>query len=238
MMNRIAQTGHNVTGVRSSTGRADEMKRGMEQYRPTSVGTDQGAGKVRIQYAKEGEPTGSIPPPPKAKDKVKTAIGVAASPAVMDKLGERLAFERMGTRLYEALISKHEAYGTFEGGPTRDDLIEIMNEEHRHFAVLEKTITEAGGDPTAVTPSANLAAVASEGVLKVITDPRTTLLQSLEAILIAELTDRDSWAMLCELAEGDGLDQFVQFCEQAEQTEERHLERVREWLIAGQQSLE
>ena len=37
----------------------------------------------------------------------------------LDKLGERLAFERTGVRLYEALISKHEALGSFAGGPDR-----------------------------------------------------------------------------------------------------------------------
>ena len=36
-----------------------------------------------------------------------------ASPDLMDKLGQHLAFERTGTRLSEALISKLEAYGSF-----------------------------------------------------------------------------------------------------------------------------
>ena len=38
---------------------------------------------------------------------------------LMDKLGERLAFEHAGARLYEALLSKHRAYGSFDGRPER-----------------------------------------------------------------------------------------------------------------------
>ena len=51
----------------------------------------------------------------------------------MDKLGERLAFERAGTRLYEALVSKYDAYGSFTGGPSRDDLEHVMQEEYRRY---------------------------------------------------------------------------------------------------------
>ena len=232
-MNQQAQLGGNVTGIGSSSARADEMQRGMEHYPPTSVGTREGAGKVRVQYAKEGHPVGSIPKPVEVKDKIKSALGAGAPPSLMDKLGQRLAFERTGTRLYEALISKHEAYGSFDGGPDRNQLLVILNEEHRHFTEVEQHIVLLGGDPTAVTPSANLAAVATEGVLKLVADPRTTLLQSLEAILIAELVDNDSWRMLCEAANQHGVAELVSLCEQAQITEQRHLELVRSWIAAG-----
>lgn len=234
-MNQHPRVSHNVTGISSHSSLARAMQQGMDRYPPTSVGTTEGAGKVRIEYAKEGLPVGSIPKPVEAKGKLKAAVGAGPSPMLMDKLGERLAFERTGTRLYEAIISKHEAYGGFEGGPSRADLLEILNEEHAHFKQLEATITELGGDPTAVTPSANLAAVASEGVQKVITDARTSLLQSLEAVLIAELVDRDCWSLLCEAARSHGMREFAEFCERAEQTEEEHLSKVRAWVTAGQQ---
>ena len=51
----------------------------------------------------------------------------------MDKIGERLAFERTGTRLYEALVSKHEAFGSFPGGPSgagEDALVEPFEQAH------------------------------------------------------------------------------------------------------------
>lgn len=235
-MNQSAQPGDNVTGVASNSTRAEEMQRGMENFPPTSVGTREGAGKVRVQYAREGHPFGSIPKPIKVKAKIKSALNAGASPGLMDKLGQRLAFERTGTRLYEALISKLEAYGGFDGGPKREQLLVILNEEHRHFIELERHVLVLGGDPTAVTPSANLAAVATEGVLKLVTDPRTSLLQSLEAVLVAELVDRDSWWMLSQAATSHGLDDLVRMCEQAEATEQRHLDQVRAWLIAGTDS--
>lgn len=234
-MNQHPQVGNNVTGARMHSSLSEAMQRDADKYRPTSVGTTEGPGKVRIQYAKQGVALGSIPKPMETKQKLKSAVGAGPSPLLMDKLGERLAFERTGVRLYEALISKHEAYGGFDGGPSRSDLLEILNEEHRHFVQLARTIEQLGGDPTAMTPAANLAGVASEGVLKVITDPRTSLLQSLEGILIAELVDRDSWNMLCEIVRMNGLGDFAEFCERAEQTEERHLEQVRTWISAGQE---
>ncbi|HEU5077288.1 MAG TPA: ferritin-like domain-containing protein, partial [Polyangiaceae bacterium] len=200
------------------------------------VGTREGAGKIRIQYAKEGLPVGSIPKPAEVKEKLKALIGAGVSPVLLDKLGERMAFERTGTRLYEALLSKYEAYGSFDGGPEREDLLEILNEEHRHFSELGLQVRMLGGDPTAVTPSANLAAVASEGVLKVVTDPRTTLLQSLEGVLIAELVDNDCWHVLSQLAKRHGLEDLITLCQEAEATEQRHLDRVRAWLAAGNAS--
>jgi len=232
-MNQSAQLGDNVTGIGSSSSRAEEMQQGMENFPPTSVGTREGAGKVRVQYAKEGHPVGSIPKPVEVKAKIKSAVGAGASPGLMDKLGQRLAFERTGTRLYEALISKLEAYGTFEGGPDREQLLEILNEEHLHFTDLEQMMLTLGGDPTAVTPSANLASVATEGVLKLVTDPRTSLLQSLEGILVAELVDSDGWLMLRTTAKSQGLADLVSVCEKAEGDEQRHLALVRSWLLAG-----
>ena len=149
-------------------------------------------------------------------------------------LGERLAFERSGTRLYEALVSKHDAFGSFAGGPSKGDLEAILQEEYRHFTMLASTIEQLGGDPTVVTPSADLQATASHGIVQVIVDPRTTLLQSLEAILLAELADNACWEALIALAEQAGEDTLVQPFEQALVTEQEHLMKVRAWLAAGQ----
>jgi hypothetical protein len=65
-------------------------------------------------------------------------------------------------------------------------------------------------------------------------DPRTTLLQSLEAILVAELADNACWEALVELAQGAGEDALVRQFEQARTTEQKHLEKVQTWLAAGQ----
>jgi hypothetical protein len=140
----------------------------------------------------------------------------------MDKLGERLAFERSGPCLCEALVSKCDAYGSCDGGPSRDDLEHVLQEEYRHLMMLQSVIEQLGGDPTAITPSANLHATAAHGVNQVIVDPRTTLLQSLEAILIAEL------------AQDAGEDKLVTQFREALRNEQDHLAKVQTWLGAGQ----
>jgi rubrerythrin len=152
----------------------------------------------------------------------------------VDKLGERLAFERTGVRLYEALISKLDAFGSFAGGPTREMLVDIMDEEYEHFALLSDAITKLGGDPTVVTPSANLHATMTAGVMAVVVDPRTTFAQCLEAALIAELADNAGWEALTELASQNGDDDLAALFEAAASEEAVHLENVRSWLAMTQ----
>jgi rubrerythrin len=236
-MNQNATPGTNRTGIAMAPERSQEMLTGMEEFPPNSQGSALDIAQVRIAYAQEAEPMGSIPMPAGLKGKVQTAVKavMGEQPTLfMDKLGERLAFERTGTRLYEALISKHEAFGSFAGGPSKADLEHICEEEYRHFTMLQAAIEQLGGDPTAVTPAANLSATASQGIPKVIVDPRTTLLQSLEAALIAELSDNACWETLIELAQQAGEDDLARQFEQALVNEQDHLRKVQTWLAAGQ----
>jgi len=187
-MNQNATPGTNGTGIAAAPQRTQEMLAGMEEFPPSSQGSAQDLAQVRISYAKAAEPLGSVPLPADVKGKGTSAAKAAkgVQPLLLtDKLGERLAFERTGTRLYEALVSKHEAFGSFAGGPSREDLAQIQQEEFQHFTLLQSVIKQLGGDPTAVTPSADLHATAAHGIQMVIVDPWTTLLQSLETILIA-----------------------------------------------------
>jgi len=236
-MNQNATPGTNRTGMAAAPERSQEMLAGMEEFPPTSQGSALDLAQVRIAYAKEAEPMGSVPMPAGIKGKVQTAVKavMGEQPTLfMDKLGERLAFERTGTRLYEALISKHDAFGSFAGGPSKADLEHLYEEEYRHFTMLQAAIEQLGGDPTAVTPAANLSATASQGIPKVVVDPRATLLQSLEAVLIAELADNACWETLVELAQQAGENDLAQQFEQALADEQDHLRKVRTWLAAGQ----
>jgi rubrerythrin len=176
-------------------------------------------------------------PPPTLKGKIATAVEAikGENPTLfLDKLGERLAFERSGTRLYDALLSKYDAYGSFTGGPSRGDLEHVRDEEYRHFTLLQTAIEQLGGDPTAVTPSADIQLTAAHGVNAVTVDPRTTLLQSLEAALIAELADNACWEALIELAQGAGEDTLVRQFQEALRNERDHLRKVQAWVAAGQ----
>ena len=211
----------------NATGENPEMLREMiaatEEFLPSSDGDGSEIGAMRILYAKEGDPMG-------AGD----VSNDAASTLLMDKLGERLAFERVGTRLYDALLTKLDAYGTYEGGPERSDLEHIMEEELQHFEMLRQSIEALGGDPLQLTPSANLQLNASKGVGHVLVDPRVTLIQSLEAILLAELADNECWESLAELAMQAGEGELSARCEEALEAEEEHLDKVRNWLAAAQ----
>jgi rubrerythrin len=236
-MNQNATAGTNLTGLVTAPQRSQEMLTGTEEFPPSSEGSAEDLALVRIAYAKEVEPLGSMPPLVHGKGKGKSAAKAVKGEQLllfMDKLGERLAFERTGTRLYEALVSKHDAFGSFAGGPSREALEHIRQEEYQHLTLLQSVIEQLDGDPTAVTPSANLHATAAHGIQMVIVDPRTTLLQSLEAILIAELADNACWEALIELAQEAGKDTFVQQFQEALRNEQDHLDKVQAWLAAGQ----
>jgi rubrerythrin len=216
---------------------AEQMVQATREFPPSSPGGAAAAAEARIAYAQDGESLGEVPPPAAFVDRAKSAIKAVAGgqpTLVMDKLGERLAFERAGARLYEALLSKHRAFGSFDGGPSVDDLLEILHEEYQHADILEKAITALGGDPTAVTPSANLAANISVGLPQVLADPRANLLQSLEAILVAELADNECWTTLEILARQAGQDELAEEFAEATGHEREHLTKVRSWIAAGQ----
>lgn len=220
---KLAQPGDNRTGIALHPEFAAEMLKGTQEFGPTSGGGPELLAENRVRVAAMSTPMGTMPP-------------VSSVPleqlALLDKLGARLQFERTGTRLYEALISKLDAYGTFEGGPSREDLLQIRDEEHGHMQLVQALIVQIGGDPTVVTPCANLQAVASRGIGDVLMDPRTTLLECLDAILVAEMTDHESWELLVRLAAPTAAELEAKL-QEAQETEAEHLVKVRAWLAAG-----
>ena len=68
---------------------------------------------------------------------------------LLDKIGERLAFERTGSRLYEAIITKVMAQGGGNGvGPDVNLLRENQRQEMEHMDLLVDALTQMGADPT------------------------------------------------------------------------------------------
>lgn len=226
-MSHIPTIGDNKTGIAMHPRRTAAMVKGTREFPPSSRGSEENLAAVRIDYGREAPPVGSLPPALDAKPDESTIV-------FLDKLGARLAFERTGVRLYDAILAKHRALGGFDGGPSRAELQRIRNEEHAHFLLLSRATESLGADPTAVTPSADVQATSSIGVVQVITDPRTTLLAALDAILIAELADNDSWEALIELARHAGHDDLAESFIGALRDEVEHLENVRRWLAAGE----
>jgi rubrerythrin/hemerythrin-like domain-containing protein len=210
----------NKTGVATAPEEAEKTAQGAAGAKPSASGDAMTLTAVRAPYIKEGEPIGSRP---------LTASGNVPE-IFMDKLGERLAFERSGTRLYQSLLGKMTANGKASGGPSTADIEHIMSEEHSHFQLISSVIVQLGGDPTVETPAADLTGVASSGLVQILSDPRTTVAQSLEALLIAELTDNDCWDTLISLAESLGQSDMATEFKKALGHEQEHLERVRGWI--------
>jgi bacterioferritin (cytochrome b1) len=233
--------GTNRTGIAASPLDAPDVISAAEKLtakiRP-KPGDPSALAAERSRAAREAEPIGTVPPPASLKGVVKTAAqalkGEKAT-VLLDKLGERLAFERAGVRLYELALTKSEVYPSWEGGPRGAALAEIRDDELEHFGLVEDYIQQLGGDPTAMTPSADLVANLSKGVRAVLADPRTDLRQCVEGLLVAELSDNAGWETLIALARDAGQTKMVTAFERALETEQEHLARVQGWArLAGQ----
>jgi hypothetical protein len=188
---------------------------------------------VHMAYIEEAERIGSVPIPASAKGMAATAAAkvTGKKPEVLiDKLGERLAFERAGTRLYEAMLLKCGASDSLNNPIDVEALARIRDDEEMHFHLVHKFIERLGADPTAMTPCADVVGMQGMGLMQVISDPRTTVAQALNALLTAELSDNASWDLLVELARQTGHEDMASEFSTALETEGRHLEMVRGWL--------
>ena len=219
----------NRTGIQTAPELAEELIEGASNAMPSSEGGPEEIAQYRADYINEGFPIGSMPTVPVSEENEvdEDEIGMAV---FLDKLSERLAFERTGVRLYEALYNKVETLGETVPGPTLEQIEQIGREELEHFLMVNRTITELGGDPTVMSPCADVAGVASMGILQVLSDPRTSVAQCLQALLTAELTDNDGWRLLIQLAENFGFDEAKTEFETALANEVVHLQNVRTWV--------
>ena len=233
MIKNTIEMGKNRTGIDLSPIDNKLLIESADASLPSTEGDETAIDEVRAEYLEEGASIGSMPPPGTVKGAASTVVDMAKgakATVFLDKLGERLAFERTGTRLYATLIGKFDASEPLPGGPVRADLEKIHREEMEHFEMLREVMLSLGADPTAITPSADASAVASQGIIQVIGDPRMNLKHSLEAILVAELVDNDCWDVLTELATSGGHPQIAQRFQTAIAQEREHLAKVRTWL--------
>ncbi|WP_437606160.1 ferritin-like domain-containing protein [Sorangium sp. So ce834] len=228
--------GMNRTGMDMSPMDSKEVVVGARIMPPSSVGDDSAIANVVAHYARREERVGTMPPPGTLKGAVKSALQALKGEAplvLLDKLGERLAFERAGSRLWKGVLAKFDALGSFEGGPTRAEIEQIYRDEAEHFLLVASVIRMLGADPTAETPLADILGVASCGLIKVVTDPRTNLADALEAMLIAELTDNDAWDVLIDMCQGLSDQEVLSRFQAARAAEARHLTMVRSWVKAS-----
>jgi rubrerythrin len=230
----MAQTEHvgmNKTGIQMSP----IDSKAMQDIDPALMGDDgddSALAEMRIDYIAEADALGSIPLPGTVTGAVSMGVQMLKgnSPQILlDKLGERLAFERTGTRLYDALITKCEVLLDGDISMTLEDLEHIRADEARHFLLIKDAIESLGGDPTCQTPSADLVGVESMGLIQVLNDARTSVAQSLHAIVTAELSDKAGWETLLALADEHGLTDMVSDFTTALNDEREHLALVQTW---------
>lgn len=231
-MEKSTVLGKNQTGTGMSPMDAKKMEEYALSIPPTTSGDERAIAKMRGEYIAEADVLGSVPLPGTLKGVASTAMKklTGKNPeAFIDKLGCRLAFERSGVRLYDALIAKCSATSGASSEIPIDTLWEFRNEELQHFKLVEEAISSIGADPTAQTPSADADGMASMGLVQVLTDPRTSVAHGMEAILIAELADNDAWQLLIQLSTKMGMDDMARDFGEALREEDNHLAHIRQW---------
>lgn len=231
-MDKRSELGINRTGVQMSPIDAASLNHIAAEVPPDIGGSSEVLAKFRGKYIAEADRIGSVPVPGNLKGLVGTALEKISGKHIevlVDKLGERLAFERTGVRLYDALLAKTSLLeGVSE--PLIQSLRQFREEELAHMEMVKSMLQGLGADPTAQTPDADVAGVASMGIIKVISDPRTNLAQSLSALLSAELIDNAAWELLIKLAGHVDHSEWADKFNIALRQEAKHLATIRLYL--------
>ena len=233
MTTQTEHVGMNRTGIQMSPFDSKAMTDVDPDLMQGTEGDNSPMAELRSPYIMDADGLGSVPLPGTVTGMVSMGLEMlkGESPQILlDKLGERLAFERTGTRLYDALITKCEVMlDNTQISMTIDDLEDIREDEARHFLLVSDAIASLGGDPTSQTPSGDLSGVESLGLVQVLNDPRTSIAQSLHAIMTAELSDKAGWETLIALADEHGLTDMVNNFTVALNSEREHLALVQTW---------
>lgn len=229
--------GHNRTGMQMSPLHGEMLRK---TARDASVLADPEAteqpeamlmAEVRREYVNEADALGSVPPPGTMTGIVKSGGAMISGKRLqvfIDKVAERMAYERGGTRLYDAALVKVVALS--QGTPvTIERVKQIRNQEAEHAEMLRQALVSLGADPTAQTPCADLVGVQSMGLMQAVSDPRTSLAQTLSSLLAAELIDVASWELLSRLATSLGNDELAEKFDAALEQENEHLTTISGW---------
>jgi bacterioferritin (cytochrome b1) len=220
--------GTNRTGM--ATAPAELLQGSPRGLAPAEPGDEKDLAQLRMEYAMEAEPVGSMPASAMEGDMAAAGKPASGGVVLLDKLGERLAFERGGVRLYEALLLRYQAGISGAEIVSMDRVNHILEEEAQHFELVAEAIEFLGADPTVQTPCADVIGVENMGLVQVLNDPRTTLSQCVNAILTAELSDNAAWELLIVLAREIGANDMAKNFESALAHEQEHLEQVKTWM--------
>jgi rubrerythrin len=135
------------------------------------------------------------------EDFAQFAGGQLNAPFIADFLSAALTHEQCGRHLYRSvagrtqnpvLKSRYEHFGT---------------ETERHIDILFRLITELGGEPGYVSPSARATEKLDQGALEATfmldgsLDILTRELAMLDAVVLAETIDNSNWELIAELTD-------------------------------------
>ncbi|HEX7027526.1 MAG TPA: ferritin Dps family protein, partial [Gammaproteobacteria bacterium] len=156
-MEKSTQMGRNRTGIDMSPIHSKEMISNAESSSPSSS-NGASISSVEREYIEEADAVGSVPMPGTMKGALKSAMKKVSGrnpEMLINKLGERLAFERSGVRLYECMITKCESKKAGSQIPI-ERLRHFRDEEEQHFQMIRNAMQSLGADPTAQTPDADV----------------------------------------------------------------------------------
>lgn len=234
-MKETTTLGVNRTGVGLSPIRTGKMLDHLQI--PTAQGDSSSLANYRALYINNAQVIGAVPLPSSVKgvaSSLRHKIKGHKSEVFLDKLGERLCVERTAVRMYDLLLNKcrERAPQWPEGLPELpiELLQQIRDEELLHFHLLLRAAKSVGADPTVLTPSADVSGVCLAGVVSVCADSRMTIAQTLQAVVLAELADNESWVGIIRLADELELTKIVDEFREALTAEERHLHEIRSLL--------
>ena len=239
-MKSPASMGMNRTGIDTSPQQFQELLQGLEEFPSMTTGDEETLEVSRTSYIREADPIGTVPAPGTIKGVVKEGMQQVMgrnAEVLIDALGGRLAFERTGTRLYDAFLGKCEVrseeaavlpidrYGSFERGG------------RPHGNRMGRLTSVRSGPDMCDSPGRREWRSLRWGDAAVgrSTDVRTA--QSLHAIHIAELVDNDGWQQLVKLALTLGQNAMAEQFRRAMAEEDQHLTVIRqlvEQLTAAQ----
>jgi rubrerythrin len=153
---------------------------------------------------------------------------------IMDKLSEFLMVEQGGLDLYRVAAARSKT-------PTlKAKYEEFGRQTARHREVLVNLITELGGDPNYVSPTARLAQYKASKLLEASLQVDGLSAEEIEAndlenLLLAETKDHSDWHILSQLAEsapGAMKSALQAAVAEVEDEEDEHVEWARETLTA------
>lgn len=146
---------------------------------------------------------------------------------LMDKLLERLRFEKSGVELYDLVLEHVD-------GELPGDMLQTLREhraeEAAHMEMLARHVLDLGGDPGAETPSVRVVEENAERLAAIVRSEKAKPIHRLQCLLDAELEDSVSWDLLVALAREAGSSEMRKDFAQAERREIEHVRDTRRMI--------